>query len=144
MQTRRQFVKSVPALGAGILLAETGAATAQTQNVLSAQGENSWSSPSLRSETVVGPNGAVTTRTTLLANEKWGIGDKKHVEQVTDGVYAMRGWGIASSFAIEAPKGWIIIDTGDFTRAATLGFEGDRLVLRDKDGAIAIVMERKR
>jgi hypothetical protein len=64
-------------------------------------------------------NGAVTTRTTLLANEKWGIGDKKHVEQVTDGVYAMRGWGIASSFAIEAPKGWIIIDTGDFTRAAT-------------------------
>ena len=119
MQTRRQFVKSVPALGAGILLAETGAATAQTQNVLSAQGENSWSSPSLRSETVVGPNGAVTTRTTLLANEKWGIGDKQHVEQVTDGVYAMRGWGIASSFATEAPKGWIIIDTGDFTRAAT-------------------------
>ena len=27
---------------------------------------------------------------------------------------------------------------------ATLGFEGDRLVLRDKDGAMAIVMERKR
>jgi len=62
----------------------------------------SWSSPSLRSETVVGPNGAVTTRAALLANEKWGIGDKKRVEQVTDGVYAMRGWGLASSFAIEA------------------------------------------
>ena len=27
---------------------------------------------------------------------------------------------------------------------ATLGFEGDRLVLRDKDGAMAIVLERKR
>jgi len=78
----------------------------------------SWSSPSLRSETVVGPNGAVTTRAALLANEKWGIGDTKRVERVTDGVYALRGWGIASSFAIEAPAGWIIVDTGDFTRAA--------------------------
>ena len=27
---------------------------------------------------------------------------------------------------------------------ATMGFEGDRLVLRDKDGAMAIVLERKR
>jgi len=27
---------------------------------------------------------------------------------------------------------------------ATLGFEGDRLVLRDKDGAMAIVLDRKR
>ncbi len=78
----------------------------------------SWSSPSLRSETVVGPNGAVTTGTALLANDKWGIGDAKRVERVTDGVYAMRGWGIASSFAIEAPAGWIVVDTGDHTQAA--------------------------
>jgi hypothetical protein len=78
----------------------------------------SWHSPSLRSETVTGPNGAVTTHTALLGNDKWGIGDKKRIEQVTEGVYAMRGWGIASSFAIEAPDGWIIIDTGDFTLAA--------------------------
>ena len=35
------------------------------------------------------------------------------------GVYALRGWGIAHSFAIEAPGGWIIVDTGDSTRAAT-------------------------
>jgi alkyl sulfatase BDS1-like metallo-beta-lactamase superfamily hydrolase len=60
----------------------------------------------------------VTTHTALLGNDKWGIGDTKRVEQVTDGVYAMRGWGIASSFAIEAPDGWIIIDTGDHTPAA--------------------------
>jgi alkyl sulfatase BDS1-like metallo-beta-lactamase superfamily hydrolase len=84
-----------------------------------AQTAPSWSSPSLRSETAVGPNGAVTTRAALLANEKWGIGNSKRVERVTDGVYALRGWGIASSFAIEAPGGWIIIDTGDSTRAAT-------------------------
>ena len=78
----------------------------------------SWSSPSLRSETAVGPNGAVTTRAALLANDKWGIGDTKRVERVTDGVYAMRGWGIGTSHAIEAPAGWIIVDTGDYTRAA--------------------------
>jgi alkyl sulfatase BDS1-like metallo-beta-lactamase superfamily hydrolase len=83
-----------------------------------AQSPASWSSPSLRNETVVAPNGAVTTSTALLANEKWGIGDRKRVEQVTDGVYAMRGWGIASSFAIDAPGGWIVVDTGDYTQAA--------------------------
>jgi len=76
------------------------------------------SSPSLRSETVIGPNGAVTTSTALLANEKWGIGDTKRVERVTDGVYAMRGWGIGSVFAVEAPDGWIVIETGDSTKVA--------------------------
>jgi len=87
-------------------------------SIARAQTEPSWSSPSLRGDTVVGPNGAVTTRAALLASEKWGIGDTKRVERVTDGVYAMRGWGIGSSFAIEAPAGWIIVDTGEFTRAA--------------------------
>ena len=93
-------------------------ARAQSTDRAAAQSPPSWSSPSLRSETVVGPNGAVTTRAALLANENWGLGDTKHVERVIDGVYAMRGWGIASSFAIEAPEGWIIVDTGDHTRAA--------------------------
>jgi alkyl sulfatase BDS1-like metallo-beta-lactamase superfamily hydrolase len=79
---------------------------------------NSWGSPSLRSETVIGPNGEVTTRAALLANENWGIGEPKRVERVTDGVYAMRGWGLGSCFAIEAPEGWIIVDTGDHTPAA--------------------------
>ena len=88
-------------------------------SIARAQTEPSWHSPSLRSETVVGPNGAVTTRAALLANEKWGIGNTKRVERVTEGVYALRGWGIASSFAIEASGGWIIVDTGDSTRAAT-------------------------
>ena len=99
-------------------MAPSLAARAQSTDRAAAQPAASWSSPSLRSETVVGPNGAVTTSTALLANEKWGIGDRKRVEKVTDGVYAMRGWGIASSFAIEAPAGWIVIDTGDHTQAA--------------------------
>ena len=34
------------------------------------------------------------------------------------GVYALAGWGIAISYAIDAPGGWIIIDTGDNTKAA--------------------------
>ncbi len=94
-------------------------ARAETTEPAAAASPPSWSSPSLRSETAVGPNGAVTTRAALLANEKWGIGNTKRVERVTDGVYALRGWGIASTFAIEAPGGWIIVDTGDSTRAAT-------------------------
>jgi alkyl sulfatase BDS1-like metallo-beta-lactamase superfamily hydrolase len=94
--------------------AENSSAGAPTE-----QAELSWHSPSLLNETVVGPNGAVTTHAALFANDKWGIGNTKHVERVTGGVYAMRGWGIASSFAIEAPDGWIIIDTGDHTQGAT-------------------------
>jgi alkyl sulfatase BDS1-like metallo-beta-lactamase superfamily hydrolase len=116
--TRRRFVQSIPAVGAGLLLGESPTFAAEGQGQTASGGGNSWHSPSLRSETVIGPNGAVTTRAALLANEKWGIGEPKRVEQVTAGVYAMRGWGIASSFAIEAPDGWIIVDTGDHTPAA--------------------------
>jgi len=118
MQTRRQFVKTIPALAAGIVVAEETVASAQAQDAPTVQGDNSWQSPSLRSETATGPNGAVTTRAALLANAKWGIGDTKRVEQVTGGVYAMRGWGIGNCFALEAPEGWIIIETGDHTPAA--------------------------
>ena len=103
---------------ASAALAPSLAARAQSADRAAAQPAASWSSPSLRNETVVAPNGAITTSTALLANDKWGIGDRKRVEKVTDGVYAMRGWGIASSFAIEAPAGWIVIDTGDHTPAA--------------------------
>ena len=114
--TALKFVGVIATLALGVCsLAHAADAAAEKRG---AQTAPSWSSPSLRSETVVGPNGAVTTRAALLANDKWGIGNTKRVERVTDGVYAMRGWGIGSSFAIEAPAGWIIIETGDFTRAA--------------------------
>jgi len=84
-----------------------------------AAAETSWHSPSLTMETVTGPNGVVTTRVALGVNALWGITDKKVVETVIPGVYALRGWGIAHSFAIEAPNGWIIVDTGDSTRAGS-------------------------
>jgi alkyl sulfatase BDS1-like metallo-beta-lactamase superfamily hydrolase len=83
-----------------------------------AAAETSWHSPSLTMETVTGPNGAVTTPTALRGNALWGITDKKVVEAIIPGVYALRGWGIASTIAIEAPGGWIVVDTGDSTRAA--------------------------
>ena len=102
---------------ASIALASSVGARAQSMDPAAAQARTLWNSPSLRSETVVGPNGAVTTHTALAANEKWGISATKGAERVADGVYALRGWGIASSFAIEAPGGWIIVDTGDSTRA---------------------------
>ena len=54
----------------------------------------------------------------LGANAEMGVPEKKAAEEVVPGVYALRGWGIAHSFAIEAPHGWIIVDTGDSTRAA--------------------------
>ncbi|MBE0703021.1 MAG: MBL fold metallo-hydrolase, partial [Afipia sp.] len=116
--TRRRFVQSIPAIGAGLLLGENHAFAAEGQAPATSGGDNSWQSPSLRGETATGPNGAVTTRAALLANDKWGIGNEKRVEQVIDGVYAMRGWGLGNCFAVEAADGWIIIDTGDYTQAA--------------------------
>lgn len=67
---------------------------------------------------MVGPHGSITTRTAAGANARLGVTDAKIAEQVAAGVYALRGWGIAHSFAIEAPNGWIVVDTGDSTRAA--------------------------
>ncbi len=86
----------------------------QAQSPLTA----SWQSQSLTTETVTGPNGSITTPTALTVNERMGATESKIAEQVTDGVYALRGWGIAASFAIEAPNGWIIVDTSDSTQAA--------------------------
>jgi hypothetical protein len=73
---------------------------------------------SLTTETVTGANGSITTPAALTVNPRLGVTDSTIAEQVTDGVYALRGWGIGSSFAIEAPNGWIIVDTGDSTQAA--------------------------
>jgi len=78
----------------------------------------SWHSQSLTTETVTGANGAITTPTALSVNPRMGVTEAKIAEPVAEGVYALRGWGIAASFAIEAPDGWIIVDTGDSTQAA--------------------------
>ena len=100
-------------LAAGVLALPVATAGPQA-----AAPDDSWHSPSLGMKTVVAPNGAVTSPTQLQANALWGLAETPVAEKVTDGVYALRGWGIASSYALEAPQGWIIIDTGDSTRAA--------------------------
>ena len=119
--TRRRFVQSIPAVGAGLLIGENTIPTAQAQGAPSAPGApdaDSWHSQSLTTENVTGPNGAITTPTALSVNPRLGVTDTKVAERVADGVYALRGWGIAHSFALEAPDGWIIVDTGDSTQAA--------------------------
>jgi len=110
MQSKQFFALASLALAASSIVTTTDAAAAQA--------EPSWHSPSLTMETVTAPNGAVTTPTQLKANSLWGLTETPVAEKVVDGVYALRGWGIASSYAIEAPDGWIIVDTGDSTRAA--------------------------
>jgi alkyl sulfatase BDS1-like metallo-beta-lactamase superfamily hydrolase len=90
-----------------------------SQDTPDGQDADSWHSQSLTTETVTGPNGAITTRTALGVNPRLGVTEAKVAERIDAGVYALRGWGIAHSFAIEAPNGWIVVDTGDSTQAAT-------------------------
>jgi len=116
----RRTPSRIAASVAALLLGTCGFARAEAPSggVPTPRPDPSWHSPSLTMETVTGPNGVITTPTALRANALWGITDKKVVETVIPGVHALRGWGIASSFAIEAPGGWIVVDTGDSTRAA--------------------------
>lgn len=76
-----------------------------------------WRSQSLRDQPATGPTGAVTTAEALTVNRRMGA-ERKAVTQVAPGVWSLAGWGIAISYAIDAPGGWIIIDTGDTTTAA--------------------------
>ena len=79
--------------------------------------ETSFISKSLSKETVIGPNGAVTVADAVVVSKLMGA-EEKVVHEITEGVYHIRGWGIAHTIAIDAPKGWIIIDTGDSTKTA--------------------------
>ena len=77
----------------------------------------SFVSLSLKEKTVTAPNGAVTTADALAINKIMGA-DKKEVDEIAKGVYHIRGWGIAHTIAVDAPEGWIIVDTGDSTLTA--------------------------
>lgn len=83
---------------------------------MSAQAE-SFVSQSLVDKTVTAPNGAVTTEDAVGVNQLMGS-DKKVVDEITNGVYHIRGWGIAHTITIDAPEGWIIVDTGDSNKTA--------------------------
>ena len=79
--------------------------------------DTSFVSQSLKDKTVTAPNGAVTTADALAVNKIMGA-EQKIVDEITKGVYHIRGWGLAHSIAIDAPEGWIIVDTGDSNNAA--------------------------
>ena len=71
----------------------------------------------LKNETETAPNGAVTVQDALSINERMGATEKV-AEELAKGVYHIRGWGIAHTIAIDALRGWIIVDTGDSTKTA--------------------------
>ena len=98
--------KTILAIGL-FLSAYTGVADAQ----------ESFVSKSLSMETILAPNGAVTVADAVKVSQLMGV-EEKIAHEITKGVYHIRGWGIANTIAIEAPKGWIIIDTGDSTKTA--------------------------
>ena len=109
MKTRRKPVATSIAIFAMALTSATSfAANSETA---------SFVSKSLRDDTVTAPNGAITTQDALEVNKLLGATEKL-VEEITEGVYHIRGWGIAHSIAIDAPEGWIIVDTGDSTKTA--------------------------
>jgi alkyl sulfatase BDS1-like metallo-beta-lactamase superfamily hydrolase len=118
MTTRRDLLTAAPAAGALFAL---GTAAFSTPTRVSAQeavsGGPVWRSATLREETVTAPNGAITTRDMVDANERLAMTEKR-VWEIAPDVWILAGWGIAHSMAIRAPEGWIIIDTGDSTRAA--------------------------
>ena len=99
------------ASGAGVRAQD---AAAQNREALTV---SSWRSQSLRDQTAIGPNGAVTTAEALTVNRRMGA-EVKAVNELAPGLYSLAGWGIGISYAIDAPVGWIIIDTGDTTTAA--------------------------
>ena len=118
MTTRRDLLAAAPAAGA---LLGLGSAALTVPTGAHAQDNAAsgpiWRSPSLREETVTARNGAITTAPVAGANERLAMTEKRAIEVAPD-VWLLAGWGIAHSMAIRAPKGWIIVDTGDSTRAA--------------------------
>ncbi len=119
MTTRRRFLEGIPA--AGVALAAAGSVAfrgeAGAEEATPGLDGPSWHSPSLRVESATAPNGAVATQAAIDANIRLGATEKM-AARVADGVYLLSGWALGHSMAIDAPDGWIIVDTGDSTRAA--------------------------
>ena len=116
MTSRRNLINVVPA--AGVMLATGGNFLSGTAEAQVASDIPPWNRPSLVTETVTGSNGAVTTKVALEANARWGITEPPVASRIAPGIYIMSGWALGQGMAVEAPEGWIIIDTGDSIRAA--------------------------
>jgi glyoxylase-like metal-dependent hydrolase (beta-lactamase superfamily II) len=118
MTTRRDLLNAVPAAGALLALAPAVLTTRSPALAQEAAAPGPlWRSMSLVEDTVTAPNGAITTRDMMEANDRLTMAEKRAIEVAPD-VWLLTGWGIAHSMAIRTPEGWIIVDTGDSTRAA--------------------------
>ncbi len=88
---------------------------------------------SLQNKVVTGPKGSLTSPQAASVDKNAQI-DKKSVRKIADGIYRIAGWGIANTIAVKAPKGWIIVDTGDYLEVA----QEQRRALEDKVGKINV------
>lgn len=113
MTSRRDLLVGLPA---GAFLALGPAALPARADLPPPQGPL-WRSASLVEATVTAPNGAITTAAAAGVDAALQM-DRKQAREVAPGVWLLSGWGIANSMAIQAPEGWIVVDTGDSTRAA--------------------------
>lgn len=117
MTTRRQFMGAIPAAGAAIAVGGGLAGAQRAEAQTTPAGLDGWHSPSLTDATVTAPNGAITTQVAIDVNARHGAMGKS-AARVADGVWLLSGWGLGHSMAIDAPEGWIIVDTGDSTATA--------------------------
>lgn len=113
MATRRDFIHTLPATTFAMAMVNGLVSEASSNGGAEAE----WIQPSLTDETVVAENGAIMTQVAIDSDAKWGI-TAPTVSQVAPGVYLMSGWALGHGMAIDAPNGWIIIDSGDSIRAA--------------------------
>ena len=67
------------------------------------QDRNVWAGSDFGHEVPASDGGA-------SVNKLWQI-EEKNVRKIADGIYRIAGWGIGNIIAVEAPKGWIIVDT---------------------------------
>ncbi|MEE8607566.1 MAG: MBL fold metallo-hydrolase, partial [Nitrospiraceae bacterium] len=88
---------------------------------------------SLQDKVVTGPKGSLTSPQAAAVN-KLGQIDKKSVLKIADGIYRIGGWGISNTIAVEAPKGWVIVDAGDYLEVA----QEQRRALEEKVGKIKV------
>ena len=68
---------------------------------------------SLQDKVITGPKGSLTSPQAASVNKRAQI-EEKSVRKIADGIYRIGGWGIGNIIAVEAPEGWVVVDTGDY------------------------------
>ncbi len=68
---------------------------------------------SLQDKVITGPKGSLTSPQAASANKRGQV-EEKSVRKIADGICRIGGWGIGNIIAVEAPEGWVVVDTGDY------------------------------